>query len=147
MPIGKDIYSQISKKSGERKARIEKIVKKRMKSGEKPSTPPTVKQVDKNVSSTVKSNSLHITELAKVKRQVSPNEGMPAVNGKSGKELVAKAVSPVRSKVKLPDPTAGVIKLVDKKKSKSNDSRKRAPRLCGTCKQPGHTKRKCPTNS
>lgn len=148
MPIGKDIYKQISKKAGQRKARYEELVAKRIRSGDKPPEPPTVKQSDKNITSTTRSNSLHITEMAKTPpRQISPNEGMPAINGKSGEELVKKAVTPVRPKVKPIDPTAGVIKKLDKKKSKNIDSRKNTPRLCSACNEPGHTKRSCPSVS
>jgi len=147
MPVGKKIYNQISKKAGERKARYEKVVEKRINSGDKPPVPPTVKQADKNVTSITSSNSLHITEMAKTPPlQISPNEGMPAVNGKSGAEVVAKAVTPIRSKVKSVDPTAGAIKSVGKDKNKSAGSHKSAPRLCSTCNKQGHTKGDCSSN-
>jgi hypothetical protein len=148
MPIGKDIYKQMSKKAGERQARINEVVEKRMKSGLGPIEPPTVEQYKKNLVARTKSNSLHITELAGAgPRNLSPNEGMPAVNGKSGKEVVAKAVAPVRSKVSTVDPTAGAILPSDTKKSKKSTSRKQRARACSSCGKSGHTKRTCPTNS
>jgi hypothetical protein len=145
MPIGKDIYKQMSKKAGERKARIEMLVEKRMRSGGKPVEPPTVEQFKKNIVARTKSNSLHITELAGAgPRNISPNEGMPAINGKSGKEVVAKAVTKVRPKTIEVDPTAGAIRLKETKKNKNATSGKKAPRCCGSCGKPGHTKRTCP---
>ena len=145
MPIGKKIYNQMSKKAGERKARIESLVRKRMSVGNKPIEPPTVEQFKKNMVARTKSNSVHILELAGAgPRQISPNEGMPAVNGKSGPELVKKAVTKIRPKQKRLDPTAGAIKPTDTKKSKKFASRKKPARLCSNCNKPGHTKRTCP---
>ncbi len=147
MPIGKEIYTQMSKKAGERKKRIDKVIQKRMKSGAGAVEPATVEQYKKNVVVRVKSNSLHITELAGVGRRISPNEGMPAVNGKSGKEVVKKAVTKIRPRRKEVDPTAGAILPTDTKKSKKSTSRKKAPRRCSNCSEPGHTKRSCPSSS
>ena len=145
MPIGKKIYQQMAKKSGERKARIQETVNKRMRTGGKPIEPATVEQFRKNIVARTKSNSLHITELAGAgRRNISPNEGMPAINGKSGPDIVKKAVAKVRPKQKVMDPTAGAIKLKDKKKNKKSVSGKKAARHCGSCGTPGHTKRTCP---
>lgn len=145
MPIGKDIHKQLSKRSGARKERLNKIVAERMKVNKKPVEPPTVDQFTKNVVARAKSNSIHILELAGVgRRHVSPNEGMPAVNMKSGEEVVRKAVTKVLPKVKEVDPAAGAILPTDTKKSKNSTSRKKAPRLCSGCNKAGHTKRSCP---
>jgi len=148
VPIGKDIYKQMSKRASSRKDRIDKIVKQRMVSGESPVSPPSVDQYKKNIVVRIHSNSLHITELAGArKRHVSPNEGMPAVNSKSGEEVVKKAVTKIRSKVKKADPTAGAILPVEKSKNKKTTSRKKPSRRCSNCNQSGHTKRSCPTLS
>jgi hypothetical protein len=147
MPIGKNIYSQMSKKAGERKKRIDKVVNARMNSGSGPMEPPTVEQYKKNIVARTKSNSLHITELAGVGRRISPKEGMPAVNGKSNEEVVKKAVRKIRPKTKEVDPAAGAIQPTDTKKNKKSISRKKQDRLCGNCKRPGHTKRSCPSAS
>jgi len=144
MPIGKEIYKQMAKKSDKRKERIQKLVDKRMKEGSKPIEPPTVEQFKKNIVARTKSNSLHITELAGAgPRNISPNEGMPAINGKSGPEVVRKAVTKVRPKNKEVDPTSGAIKLQDSNKNKKATSGKKGVRRCGTCGKPGHTKTTC----
>jgi len=148
MPIGKDIYNVLSKKHGERKARLDNIVKKRINSGDKPVMPPTVEQFKKNVVTRTKLNSIHISELAGAsKRQLSPNEGMPAINGKSGKELVEKAVTKIRPRVTKIDATAGAILPKETKKKKNETSRKTTDRRCGNCNKAGHTKRSCPQSS
>lgn len=127
MPIGKDIYNVLSKKSAARRQRVESL-------GRLPvEQPPTVHQFQKNKASRTVPMNIHILEAANAgRRQTSPTEGMPAVNGRSGPELVKKAVAKVRSKTKTPDPTAGAIKPVN------------AGRKCSQCKQAGHTKRTCP---
>ena len=148
MPIGKDIYTQMSKKSGERKKRIEDIVSKRMKSGNSPIEPPKISQSKKNLTARTSSNSMHILELAGAgPRKISPNEGMPAVNGKSGDELVAKAVTKVLPKIKTMDPTAGAIKPTDTKKKEKSTSRKKSGRRCSSCNKVGHTKATCSSKS
>lgn len=147
MPIGKNIYKKLSKKHGKRRERSLEVAKKRLRSGLGPQEPPTVDQYKKNIVVRVKSHDVHITELANSKRQVSPNEGMPAVNGKSGQEIVEKAVKKVGTKKTEIDPTAGAILPVDKKKTKKSTSGKKPVRRCSSCNQTGHTKRSCPTKS
>jgi len=127
VPIGKTIYNQMSKRHGRKQEKIEGLNKKKKVAP----VPPTVHQFKKNETTLGSSINLHITELAKTGlRLVSPNEGMPAVNGKSGPEVVKKAVAKVKSKVKEVSPTSGVIKSSQKR--------------CSQCKKTGHTKRACP---
>lgn len=143
MPIGKEIYKQMSKRSGERKKRLEDIVMKRMTTGKLAIEPPTIEQFKKNVVIRTKSNSLHILELVGAGRHISPNEGMPAINGKSGPEIVKKAVTKVRPKYKELDPAAGAIQPIETKKSEKPTSGKKTARRCSNCGKPGHTKRTC----
>lgn len=145
MPIGKDIYKKMARRSGERAKRIEKITEERMRKRLGPVEPPTVEQFKKNIVSRTKSNSVHITELVGTgPRLISPNEAMPAVNGKSGEEVVKKAVSKTKPKATELSPTAGAIHPVGMKNSKKSTSRKNSPRRCSSCNQVGHTKRSCP---
>ena len=148
MPIGKEIHKQFSKRAGDRRDRVNKLAEERVRAGLGPIEPPTVEQYKKNIVARAKSSSLHITELANSgPRRVSPNEGMPAINWKSGAEIVKKAVTKVRPKTRPGDPTAGAIKPTDTKKSKKSSSRKKPARRCSNCSQPGHTKRSCPSDS
>lgn len=144
MGVGKEIYDTISKNWGDRKKRLHEKTEERIRKGLPPELPPTVDQYRKNIVTRAKSNSIHITELAGVKRQVSPNEAMPAVNGKSGEEVVEKAVTKVKTKKKEPDPTAGAIQPTETKSSKKPTSRKKPTRKCSNCSSPDHTKRACP---
>lgn len=137
MPIGKDIYNQLGRFES-RRQRFHAASKVFVR-------PPTISQFEKNITSTIKSNSLHILDLAKAgPRNISPNEGMPALNGKSGKEIIKKAVKKIGSKNNTPNPTAGAILPMDTKKNKKGGSRKIASRRCGNCRNEGHTKRNCP---
>jgi hypothetical protein len=148
MPVGKNIYNQMSKKIGERKVRQQEMTDERMRSGKPPLEPPTVDQFRKNIVARTKSNSVHILELAGAgPRQTSPNEGMPAVNGKSGEEIVEKAVTKIKSKTPEVDPTAGAILPTDMTKDKNSTSGKKRERRCSSCNQTGHTKRSCPSRT
>lgn len=130
MPIGKQIYDVISKRHGARHQKMSELSEERIRSG--PQEPPTIQQSKKNEASRTIPMNIHITEAANLGlRLISPNEGMPAVNGESGPELVKKAVTKVRPKTKTLDPTAGAIEPVN------------AGRKCSQCKQSGHTKRTC----
>lgn len=144
MGVGKEIYNAISKNWGDRKKRLHEQAEERIKQGLPPELPPTVDQYRKNIVTRAKSNSIHITELAGVKRQISPNEAMPAVNGKSGEEIVEKTVTKVKPKKKELDPTAGVIKPMETKSSNKPTSRKNSTKKCSNCSSPNHTKRTCP---
>jgi len=61
-----------------------------------------------------------------VQRKISPTEGKPTVNGKSGKDIKPLIHKPV-NKNRTPDPTAGVIeaKSLDKKKKSRGRPKKR----------------------
>lgn len=128
MPVGKDIYKQMGK-FGERKKRAqEKSVERKG-----PEVPQKVHQFTKNKVTRSRSNNVHIVDLAGP-RSIAPTEGMPAVNSKSGKELVEKAVHKVKPKQKEVDPSAGVIEPNSTKTKK-----------CSVCRESGHTKRNCPS--
>jgi hypothetical protein len=62
--------------------------------------------------------SLNIQPVIQEKRQLADTEGMPAVNGKSGKELVQKAVKPVGSRVEEVNAADAAIKPGTVKKKK-----------------------------
>jgi hypothetical protein len=126
VPIGKKIYDVISKKFKAKKEQVEKVATR-----DGAIEPPTVHQYTKNKVTRASSKNVHIVDLAGP-RNISPNEGMPAVNGKSGPEIVKKAVTKVRPKTPNLDPSAGAIE-------KTGTQRK-----CSSCKKPGHTKRNCP---
>ena len=127
MPIGKKIYEVISKKFKGKKEQIKKAAKNGA------IEPATVHQYTKNKVTRASSKNVHITDLAGP-RNISPNEGMPAINGKSGPKLVKKAVTKVRPKTPNIVNTGGVIEQAS------------TQRKCSLCKEPGHTKRKCPRN-
>jgi len=109
MPIGKEIYKQIGKRFGERHQRMAELGK------QGPEVPPTVQQAIKNKTSLSKSDNLHITELAQVRRNISPTEGKPAVNGSADAEKIEKIVG----KPKGPkSPRAGSAAIKGKTKKK-----------------------------
>jgi hypothetical protein len=129
MPIGKKIHEVMSKKFKDKKKRTKDAAAKG------PVEPATVDQFRKNKVARSKSLNIHIVDLAGP-RQISPNEGMPAINGKSGEEVVKKAVTKVRPKTEATKfDGAGAIEQSSGKKQKK----------CGACREPGHTRRNCPT--
>ncbi|TFH25875.1 hypothetical protein E4G67_00275 [Candidatus Bathyarchaeota archaeon] len=127
MPVGKKIYDMMSEKFDGKKKRANTIAKK-LGAVE----PPTVDQFKKNKVTRAASKNVHTVNLVGP-RHVSKNEGMPAVNGKSGPELVKKAVTKIRLKEKRLDPAAGAINQTGRASK------------CSLCGKPGHTKRSCPS--
>jgi hypothetical protein len=75
--------------------------------------------------------SLNIQPVQPQKRSLAKTEGMPAVNGKSGEEVVKKAVKPVGSKVLEVNPADAAIKsknVKGKRQQDANTTRKKTTR-------------------
>ena len=130
MPIGKKIYKTLSKRHGARKLRQQNEAK----------PPAKVEQWKKNKVARAASLNVNIVDLAGP-RKISPNEGLPAVNGKSGQEVKEKLVHKPKLKNPLPDFTAGAIEPIQSKAAPQRG--KKQSRKCSNCGEPGHTKRKC----
>jgi len=135
MPIGKDIYKVLSKHQDRKKLGVDT----------EQVAPATIDQWRVNSVTRAKSKNVHITELAGPKRRmISPNEGIPAVNGKSGEEVKEKFIhKPRLINVKV-DVTAGAIEPTKTKKvAAPNKIPKARVKKCSNCHKPGHTKRTC----
>ena len=115
----KKVYDLLSPKIGDKRKMRRDVAKSQR---DNPPVPPTVDNYRKN--KPVMARSLNIQPVIPERRKTSPTEGMPAVNGKSGARLVEKAVTKVRSKVKLPDLSNAVIPMTGGK----NDSKQKRPK-------------------
>ena len=120
MPIGKDIYKQFSAKFDQKKERVKKLA--RLQSRQGAPIPAQVPEFTKKTVVRAMSNNIHVANVVGKRRSISPTEGMPAVNGKSGPEVVKKAVRKPRSRITEVDPTAGAIKSTQKKVGKKRRS-------------------------
>ena len=120
MPIGKDIYKQLSAKFDQKKKRVKKLQGLHSRQGAP--TPPKVPKATRSTVVRAMSNNIHVANVVGKPRAISPTEGMPAVNGKSGPEIVKKAVRKPKSRIAKVDPTAGAIKSAQKKVRKKRNN-------------------------
>jgi len=112
VPIGKDIHRVLSKKWKPREEKKNIPV----------SEPAKINQSEKNINSWAKPQNVHITVAPP--RRVSKNEGMPAVNGKSGEEVVKANVHKPRRKEKRVKAGEAAIKQKATTDGKSSSSKK-----------------------
>lgn len=84
--------------------------------------------------------SLNVQPVIQKKRELAKTEGMPAINGKSGEEIVKKAVKPVGSKVEEVNAADAAIKLSNVKKKKETKDVTKSTRKKTTRRRPKKTK-------
>ena len=121
MPRGRrETFDAFSPKIAEKRKRRRQVA-----NSTPPTPPPTVDNYAVNKPRVARS--LNIQPVQDKPLHVSPNEGMPAVNSKSGKKLVEKAVTKVQPKKPAINPADAAIKepVVKKKKTTKKKARGR----------------------
>ncbi len=116
----KAIHDLLSPKIAERRKRKKAAEAARVKN---PPIPPTVNNYHKN--KPFMARSLNVQPTTPVKLKINPTIGMPAVNGKSGEEVVKKAVHKVRPKKPIVDPRDAALNVTPGGKSGPKSKTKR----------------------
>lgn len=116
----KKVYDMLSPRIAKNRAHRRKVGKEEAKG---PQTPPTVDNYRMN--KPLVARSLNIQPVVQKRRVLAKTEGMPAVNGKSGDEIVKKAVTKVKPKKPTPDISAAAISQKDLKKEIKGVKQKR----------------------
>jgi len=104
-----------------------------------------IQQWKKNIMVRAKSLNVHITELAgprPQRRQISPSEGKPTVNAKSGLEVEKKFVHKPKPAVKQPKASEAAIQQSSPKNTPSS-SKNKGQNHCRNCGRTGHNARTC----
>jgi hypothetical protein len=119
----KATYDAFSPKIAQKRKIRKKIAKEQR---ENPPEPPKVDNYRVNKPRTARS--LNVQPVVAEQRKIASTEGMPAVNGKSGPEIVKKAVTKVRPKSPTPNVKDAALPVA-LGKDKSNGSK---PKRTGT---------------